>query len=131
MRWLIILLVLCSCEPQLEVHAPTPIPQSQTVVGFFILEDDYLISNLGEQTLNGTLEAGFDFEDSLIWIKSNEFDFSEWRNLSIAVEGAVMEDLQYYEREDNSNLIYLNQDLANHLNDYPSTPIFFKLNLEM
>lgn len=137
MALLLLVLVCYSCNSETEIVCPAAAEKVQTLItGFAILEDDFLISNLdGVQTLTSeNLEFGFSHGDGILWLKSERYQFSAWRNVRVGFE--VNEDVCFHEISYN-NLApnYTEIQFSNELSDFiynnPDQRIFFHLNLEI
>lgn len=135
MRYLIFFFLILSCnQSQIVEDCPPVEPQLIRIVGYFILEDDFLISNLdGIQPLSAAnLTVGFDFDNSILIFETDELKFPIWRYHSIAMDGidthgrfTILEATETYSE------IQLNDELNFWINENQDAPIFFHLNLEI
>lgn len=138
MRWLILFLVLCSCQSEHFKNSPnTAKPKKTTITGFAILEDDYLMSSLnGEQALSAPdLAFGFSHGDAILWVQSDTYEFSDWRNVRVGFElnedQCLLEDISYKHLTSHYTEIQFSNELSDYINEHPDKRIFFHLNLDL
>lgn len=135
MRYLIFIVVsLFACHKSEFVTECTREPVTTLVTGYFILEDDFLISTLdGIQPLSAAnLTVGYSYGDAILYFESDELHYSIWRNHGIGIAGiSTHGKFSVREYTDQHSEVQLDDELNEWIYENQDSPIYFKLNLEI